>query len=105
MSTKPLLNTPPDTTLNTQVVINGMGAEAHTGEMLIDALNRIADRTASKKVPQVCYLQQMGPIETCDTCMVEVGGQARARLRDTGFARHGGADRRPTRGHCAARGV
>ena len=75
MSVKPLLNTPPDTTLNTEILINGLQQEAHTGEMLIDALNRVADRTVSKKVPHVCYLEPMGPIETCDTCMVEVGGK------------------------------
>ncbi|AFL86996.1 formate dehydrogenase, alpha subunit, archaeal-type [Terriglobus roseus DSM 18391] len=28
-----------------------------------------------RSVPQLCYLQQMGPIQTCDTCMVEVDGQ------------------------------
>lgn len=26
-------------------------------------------------VPQLCYHQQLGPIQTCDTCMVEVDGQ------------------------------
>ena len=26
-------------------------------------------------VPQICYLPQMGPVQTCDTCMVEVNGQ------------------------------
>ena len=29
---------------------------------------------AARSVPQLCYLKQMGPIETCDTCMVEVNG-------------------------------
>lgn len=28
-----------------------------------------------ESVPQICYHQQMGPIQTCDTCMVEVDGQ------------------------------
>jgi formate dehydrogenase major subunit len=27
-----------------------------------------------RSVPQLCYLEQMGPIQTCDTCMVEVDG-------------------------------
>jgi formate dehydrogenase major subunit len=26
------------------------------------------------KIPQVCYHPQVGPIKTCDTCMVEVDG-------------------------------
>ena len=29
----------------------------------------------ARSVPQVCYLAQMGPVQTCDTCMVEVNGQ------------------------------
>jgi formate dehydrogenase major subunit len=28
----------------------------------------------ARSIPQLCYLKQMGPIETCDTCMVEVDG-------------------------------
>lgn len=28
-----------------------------------------------RSVPQLCYLPQMGPIQTCDTCMVEVDGE------------------------------
>ncbi len=72
---KPLLNTPPDTTLDARISINGLAAEAHAGEYLIEALNRVADETSSKKVPHVCYLTPMGPIETCDTCMVEVDGK------------------------------
>jgi len=38
--------------------------------LLIDALNRTAT-----KVPQVCYHPQLGPIGTCDTCMVDVDGK------------------------------
>ncbi len=75
MATRSLLNTPPDTTPDTHIVVNGKHFPAHRGELLIDTLNRTADETSSKKVPHVCYLQQMGPIQTCDTCMVEVGGR------------------------------
>jgi formate dehydrogenase major subunit len=39
------------------------------GERLIDLVNRVGG-----KVPQVCYHPQLGPIQTCDTCMVEVNG-------------------------------
>ncbi len=28
-----------------------------------------------RSVPQLCYHEQMGPIQTCDTCMVEVDGK------------------------------
>ncbi len=28
-----------------------------------------------RSVPQVCYLSQIGPVETCDTCMVDVDGR------------------------------
>lgn len=75
MSTKVLLNTPPDSTLNTRITINGVEAQAHTGEYLIDTLLRKSEQTSSKMIPHVCYLGQMGPIETCDTCMVEVDGK------------------------------
>ena len=75
MVTKVLLNTPPDTTPNTTITVNGRETDAHVGEFLADALNRMADRTDGKKLPQVCYMPQMGPIQSCDTCMVQVDGQ------------------------------
>jgi formate dehydrogenase major subunit len=40
------------------------------GESLIDVINR-----SGLKIPQVCYHPQLGPIQTCDTCMVEVDGK------------------------------
>jgi formate dehydrogenase major subunit len=30
---------------------------------------------AGRIIPQVCYHPQMGPIQTCDTCMVEANGE------------------------------
>jgi formate dehydrogenase major subunit len=72
---KSLLNTPADHTPNMQLVIDGIEVPAHAGELLIDLLNRRTAVGAQKPVPQVCYLQQMGPIESCDTCMVKVDGQ------------------------------
>ena len=74
-STKALLNTPSDTTPDTQVMVNGMTVPAHAGELLIDALNRYATTHEQKQVPQVCYVAQMGPIQSCDTCMVQVDGK------------------------------
>jgi len=72
---KSFLNTPPDTTPDTHLSVNGLTIPAHAGELLISALNRHAEATAAKKVPQVCYLPQMGPIQSCDTCMVQVDGE------------------------------
>lgn len=52
------------------VTIDGLVREANTGEHLIDVINR-----TGIEIPQVCYHPQLGPIQTCDTCMVEVDGQ------------------------------
>ncbi|MGC2301176.1 MAG: 2Fe-2S iron-sulfur cluster-binding protein, partial [Acidobacteriaceae bacterium] len=49
-------------------VMDGRPYEGLSGELLIDAINR----ETGKELAQVCYLQQLGPIQTCDTCMVEV---------------------------------
>jgi len=37
---------------------------------LVDAINRVG-----VQLSQVCYLPQLGPIQTCDTCIVEVNGE------------------------------
>ena len=50
--------------------VNGVRLECETGERLIDVINR-----SEAKIPQVCYHPQLGAIETCDTCMVEVDGK------------------------------
>ena len=71
---KPLLNTPADITPNTQIVVNGQATPAHAGELLIEALNR-QKNSGLKEVPQVCYHPQMGPVQTCDTCLIEVDGK------------------------------
>ena len=52
------------------VTIDGGTQEAMSGERLIDVINR-----AGVKISQVCYHPQLGPIQTCDTCMVEINGQ------------------------------
>jgi formate dehydrogenase major subunit len=52
------------------VTIDGVVREAHAGERLIEVVNR-----TGSKVSQVCYHPQLGPIQTCDTCMVEIDGQ------------------------------
>jgi formate dehydrogenase major subunit len=72
---KSLLNTPADHSPNMQLTIDGIAVPAHSGELLIDLLNRRTESGVQKPVPHVCYLQQMGPIQSCDTCMVNVDGK------------------------------
>ncbi len=71
---KRLLNTPLDTTPDTQITVNGRSVPAQVGEPLIEALNRDARARHQHNIPQLCYHPQMGPIQTCDTCMVELDG-------------------------------
>jgi formate dehydrogenase major subunit len=52
------------------VTIDGVVQKATRGERLIDVVNR-----AGVNIAQVCYHPQLGPIQTCDTCMVETNGQ------------------------------
>ncbi len=73
--TKSLLNTPADHTPNTQITLDGLEVPGRSGELLIDLLNRRTEVQMLRAVPQVCYLEQMGPIESCDTCMVKVNGE------------------------------
>jgi formate dehydrogenase major subunit len=73
-ATKRLLNTPLPTTPDTTLTVNGEEVPARTGELLVEALNRTLG-PKNKKLPQVCYVPQMGPIQSCDTCMVEVDGE------------------------------
>ena len=47
---------------------------AVTGEPLVETINRALP---ARHLPQVCYHPQLGPIETCDCCMVEVDGELR----------------------------
>src|SRR5712691_11158050 len=54
----------------TRISINDTDFDAQDGERLIDALNR-----AGPHLSQVCYHPQLGPIQTCDTCIVEVDGR------------------------------
>src|SRR5580658_5015075 len=52
------------------ILIDGVPRLANPGERLIDVINR-----SGAKLAQVCYHPQLGPIQTCDTCMVEAGGR------------------------------
>src|ERR1700687_4256815 len=51
------------------VAIDGVVQEVQSDELLIEVINR-----AGGLVPHVCYHPQLGPVQTCDTCMVEVNG-------------------------------
>ncbi len=52
------------------LTIDGSVTEAKADERLVDLINRVG-----VKLPQVCYHPQLGPIQSCDTCMVEVDGK------------------------------
>jgi formate dehydrogenase major subunit len=51
------------------IFINGSAYETSEGERLIDVMIR-----AGIELPHVCYHRALGPIQTCDTCLVEAGG-------------------------------
>ncbi|MBS1798269.1 MAG: formate dehydrogenase subunit alpha [Acidobacteria bacterium] len=72
---RPLLNTPTEHSPNTKITIDGAAAPARAGELLIDLLNTWREAHGQAPHPQVCYHPRMGPIESCDTCMVEVDGK------------------------------
>src|SRR6202049_3034350 len=67
---KPSGTAPSEKPAEVGVVIDGSSHAAHTGERLVDLINRVV-----LKLSQVCYHPQLGPIQTCDTCLVEINGQ------------------------------
>jgi len=52
------------------VWIDGVEAAAQEGERLLDLLAR-----RGYEIPHVCYHPALGPLQTCDTCMVEMDGR------------------------------
>jgi formate dehydrogenase major subunit len=53
-----------------EIDLDGAVVTAHDGELLVEAILRHHD------LPHICYHSPlMGPIQSCDTCLVEVGGQ------------------------------
>lgn len=52
--------------------VDDRALSAEPGETLLDALRR-----AGIEVPSPCYHPALGPLETCDTCMVEVNGEVK----------------------------
>jgi formate dehydrogenase major subunit len=57
-----------------KVAIDGTVQEAKADGLLIDLINRTGG-----SVPHVCYHPQLGPVLTCDTCMVGVNDGRLAR--------------------------
>lgn len=53
-----------------RVTVDGVVQEATEGESVLDILNR-----QDVLVPQLCFHPQLGPIQTCDCCMVEADGR------------------------------
>jgi formate dehydrogenase major subunit len=54
----------------TEIRIDGSIQQADIGEPLVAPILR-----AKIDLPAVCYHPQLGPIQTCDTCMVEIDGK------------------------------
>jgi 2Fe-2S iron-sulfur cluster binding domain len=52
------------------VAIDGAVQEAHPDELLIELLERMG-----RTFPHVCYHPQLGPVQTCETCIVEGNGR------------------------------
>ena len=52
------------------ITLNGLPRNVVEGELLIEVIRR-----AEVELPAVCYHDQLGPVQTCDTCMVDVDGQ------------------------------
>ena len=52
------------------IIINDKQYAAVAGELLIEVINSL-----KTSLPQVCYHPQLGPVQACDTCIVEVNGE------------------------------
>src|SRR6201998_3067951 len=60
----------PEADKEVEISIDGQSLSAAEGELLVEAVLR------EKEIPHICYHSPlMGPIQTCDTCMVEVDGK------------------------------
>jgi formate dehydrogenase major subunit len=69
---KRLLNSSPEHLPAIAITLDGRVISAFAGELLVDTINRAMPE---RHLAQVCYHPGMGPIETCDTCMVEADGR------------------------------
>lgn len=55
---------------HTVVTVNGMDFLAEPGRNLLELL-----RSEGVDVPDICYHPNLGPLQTCDTCIVDVNGE------------------------------
>ena len=62
------------------ITVDDQVQQAEVGELLVDVFSR-----SGKALPHVCYHPQLGPVQTCDTCMVKIGGRL---VRLKAFGRH-----------------
>src|ERR1700710_3076551 len=56
-----------ETAVSVRLTVDGRTFEATDGENLVDVISR-----SGTDIPHVCYHPQLGPIQTCDTCLVEL---------------------------------
>ncbi len=54
----------------TQVNVDGEPVDVRAGETVLSAI-----LSTTSEFPHVCYHPALGPIETCDTCVVEIDGK------------------------------
>jgi len=72
MTNKKLLNSKQESLTNISITIDGIAVQASAEELLIERINKALPK---RELPQICFHPSMGPIETCDTCIVEVDGE------------------------------
>ena len=60
---------------NITIKINDIDYKADSGSTILEILNQ--NEIAH---PQICYVPEVDPIQTCDTCIVEVDGKLVAGL-------------------------
>lgn len=53
-----------------KAAVEGKEVDARPGETVLDLLAR-----SGIEIPHLCYHPSLGPLQTCDTCLVEVGGR------------------------------
>ncbi|MCZ8513722.1 formate dehydrogenase subunit alpha [Paenibacillus filicis] len=53
-----------------RITIDGKGYQADPGLTILEIINQ-----NELKHPQICYVPEVDPIQTCDTCIVEVDGK------------------------------
>ncbi|MGI0068612.1 MAG: 2Fe-2S iron-sulfur cluster-binding protein, partial [Thermoplasmata archaeon] len=66
---------------NFRILVDDQPHDARGDELLIDVLMR-----SGSDLPHVCYNPGIGPLKSCDTCLVEIDGRVvracETRVRD-----------------------